>query len=107
MSSVFRLTFAFSNSLGLATHDTNGINPTNVDRERDLFARRGRGNDTRNFTEERTKVDPVWGKEEEGGAAIHREMRKAGEWKRYDAETLCPYSSSCLSFLLKWKTREV
>lgn len=41
MSSVFRLTFAFSNSLGLATHDTNGINPTNVDRERDLFARRG------------------------------------------------------------------
>lgn len=101
MSSVFRLTFAFSNSLGLATHDTNGINPTNVDRERDLFARRGRGNDTRNFTEERTKVDPVWGKEEEGGAAIHREMRKAGEWKRYDAETPLFLLLSLVSFKME------
>lgn len=112
-----------------------------MDRQRDLFAEGKRYSPTeesncrRERERERTKgeVDiPFKERRKKEEQRLHREMRKAGErkqsrpvsvapWlfggrkqkrKRYDANTLSPYSSSCLAgtadtFLLKWKTRSL
>lgn len=129
MSSVFRLTFAFSNSLGRRTNGINRIRQTWTENVT-LFARRegGRGNDTRVILKPRRerKLIPFKGREEGEGQSPSGKWGKPGRGSdsdrfllrryysrlfggRQQQKTLVsPYSSSRLvgTSLLKWKNHK-
>ena len=128
MSSVFRLTFAFSNSLGRRTNGINRIRQTWTENVT-LFARRegGRGNDTRVILKPRRerKLIPFKGREEGEGQSPSGKWGKPGRGSDSDRFLLRRYYSrlfggrqqqkmprhwcpSCLvgTSLLKWKNHK-